>query len=57
MRDAAAALDGNLARKRMKSNTNEIGGEDSLPEDMTDVPNNRDIAASRDGARRSKAKK
>jgi len=57
MWNAAAALDGISAHKRTGPNAGEIGGMEDFPEDMTDVPDHRNVTASRDGARRSKAKK
>lgn len=45
--DAAAALDAGVGRKPTQSAG--IGKADELPEDATEVPDNRDVAAIRSG--------
>lgn len=45
--DAAAALDAKVGRKPTQSAR--IGDADELPEDATEVPDNRDVAAIRSG--------
>lgn len=45
--DAAAALDTKIGRKRLQSAGTDEAAE--LPEDFTEVPDERDVAATRDG--------
>ena len=48
--DAAFALDDNLAGRLSNTGLAKSDGAQSLPEDLTAAPDDRDIAASRDGS-------
>ncbi|EJC77938.1 hypothetical protein Rleg10DRAFT_6663 [Rhizobium leguminosarum bv. trifolii WSM2012] len=47
--DAALALDAKLAGKMLKPERETGGDTEGLPEDATEVPHSRDVAASRNG--------
>jgi len=50
LQEAAVSLDKRLAGRQRNPGTKETGSAENLPEDMTAVPDTRDVAASRDAA-------